>query len=156
MAFPLLRYILSARRSMEYKNDYFQPWEDYLGLADLVRRMHRSGKQSGSDEGDCRTTAAREDSPNGPGRARTTDTSEEPCKNSRDQHERMFCSFCKHNGESEVVFRSHYLKDRAGSVTCPYLSQYMCPLCGATGAKAHTKRFCPLVEKTYSSVYARK
>ncbi|XP_077057430.1 nanos homolog 3 [Siphateles boraxobius] len=142
---------------MEFRNYYFQPWKDYLGLADLVSRMHRSGQQSGSDEGNSETTtAAREESPSGPTRARTTETSEGPCKNSNDQHERMFCSFCKHNGESEVVFRSHYLKDRTGSVTCPYLSQYMCPLCGATGAKAHTKRFCPLVEKTYSSVYAKK
>ncbi|XP_073699459.1 nanos homolog 3 [Garra rufa] len=155
MAFSLLQYLMSAHGHMESRNQDFQPWKDYMGLADKIRCMQRPAEQS--DAGDDRSkqaAAALLESPSGQRRAHTEKKNPERGKSSSPP-ERKFCSFCKHNGEIEAVFTSHYLKDRSGDVMCPYLSQYMCPLCGATGAKAHTKRFCPLVDKTYSSVYAK-
>lgn len=54
-----------------------------------------------------------------------------------------FCSFCRRNGEPEVVYTSHMLKDRGGKVTCPQLYKYRCEICGATGPEAHTRYYCP-------------
>ncbi|XP_061088227.1 nanos homolog 3 [Conger conger] len=180
---------------MEPGNDEFQPWRDYMGLADTVQEL-RSGKTSvefrTSTEADPKgpeprfeeqvcvtavrqrhesekgtdTKPARKDfaypGPNPssrPGAAaeagyrlrKKVPHSSPPEKSSQ----RPFCSFCKHNGESETVYSSHRLRDPKGDVVCPYLRQYVCPLCGATGSRAHTKRFCPQVDSAYSSVYAK-
>lgn len=67
--------------------------------------------------------------------------------------ETRLCQFCKNNEESVLVYRSHWLKGPTGEVLCPFLRKYVCPLCGATGPKAHTLRFCPKVGSAYSSVY---
>ncbi|KAM4675861.1 nanos homolog 3 [Discoglossus pictus] len=65
----------------------------------------------------------------------------------------LMCTFCKHNGESKRIYNGHSLKDDQGKVQCPILRSYICPQCGATGDNAHTRRFCPMTEKGYSSVY---
>ncbi|KAK7880354.1 hypothetical protein WMY93_033010 [Mugilogobius chulae] len=67
---------------------------------------------------------------------------------------KTFCGFCKNNKESKLVYESHCLKNQTGEVLCPYLQKHVCPLCGATGTKAHTKRFCPKVDRDYFCVYA--
>lgn len=54
------------------------------------------------------------------------------------------CSFCFSNGESDMVFRNHVLKDSYGRITCPVLRNYKCPHCGITGDYAHTQSYCPL------------
>ncbi|XP_014039506.1 nanos homolog 3 [Salmo salar] len=196
---------------MESENKSFQPWRDYMKLADLVREM-QLGKFTpepltveGHDSGICSTMVEFEEfpprallSPITPAatpplwhemepldseivpvrkdaalRPSSTEGPEPPTAASRSSAgtrgqrerkkapeevsspERKICSFCKHNGESESVFGSHNLKDQDGGVVCPYLRHYICPLCGATKAQAHTKRFCPRVETTYSSVYVK-
>ncbi|KAJ8383710.1 hypothetical protein AAFF_G00215520 [Aldrovandia affinis] len=186
---------------MEPGKNEFQPWRDYMRLADIVREI-RSDKTTA----ECTTSAEAGHNDPGPGPdpgfgeqvcvdadcqlregKRVSDSqsakkdfanpnfepstcagaspgaiSEQGVQNTTSPHrapekpsQRPFCSFCKHNGESETVFSSHILKDQAGDVVCPYLRQYVCPLCGATGSRAHTKRFCPQVDSAYSSVYVK-
>jgi hypothetical protein len=52
------------------------------------------------------------------------------------------CVFCRNNGENELIYSSHSLKDPIGNVTCPILRAYQCPICGATGSQAHTIKYC--------------
>jgi len=54
------------------------------------------------------------------------------------------CKFCHSNGEAEVQYRSHLVKNSSGLVTCPVLRSFTCPICKATGDFAHTQRYCPL------------
>ena len=60
----------------------------------------------------------------------------------------LMCSFCKNNGESEVIYRSHSLKDSVGRITCPLLRNYVCPICGESGQNAHTITYCKLFKKS--------
>jgi hypothetical protein len=62
------------------------------------------------------------------------------------------CVFCRNNGEREVIFTSHTLKDSSNTiVACPILRLYPCPICQASGDYAHTIRYCPYADKESSS-----
>uniref|UniRef100_A0A2I3HR53 Nanos C2HC-type zinc finger 3 n=1 Tax=Nomascus leucogenys TaxID=61853 RepID=A0A2I3HR53_NOMLE len=137
----------------------FDLWTDYLGLAHLVRAL--SGKEcpetrlspQPEPEPVLEPVSALEPMPApesvpvpGPkDQKRSLESSPAP--------ERL-CSFCKHNGESRAIYQSHVLKDEAGRVLCPILRDYVCPQCGATRERAHTRRFCPLTGQGYTSVYS--
>ncbi|XP_071003824.1 nanos homolog 3-like [Oncorhynchus clarkii lewisi] len=193
---------------LPYENMSFEPWRDYMKLADLVREMQlgkftpEPSTVEGHDSGICSTMVELEEFPprallspitpvatpplwhemkpleseiyllheDAPLWPSSTEGPEPPTAPSRSPAgtwgqsgrntpeevpslERKFCSFCKHNGESESVFVSHSLKNQDGDMMCPYLRLCVCPLCGATGAQAATKHNCPLVDTTYSSVY---
>nr|XP_020475174.1 nanos homolog 2-like [Monopterus albus] len=161
---------------MDPNGKTFQPWKDYMGLSDTIRKIlgpntatqfpmlastkhlpdeySRPGYAPELDRSDAPNTADFKLMPRSTGPRGPTDSKKrrEPPE-LHPSSERMLCTFCKRNGESELVYGSHWLKSQTGEVLCPYLWQYVCPLCGATGAKAHTKRFCPKVDHAYSCVY---
>lgn len=62
----------------------------------------------------------------------------------RGKLEPRVCVFCRNNGAPEEVFGTHVLKAADGRVLCPILRAYTCPLCSASGDKAHTIKYCPL------------
>uniref|UniRef100_A0A8D0LW54 Nanos-type domain-containing protein n=1 Tax=Sus scrofa TaxID=9823 RepID=A0A8D0LW54_PIG len=117
----------------------FNLWTDYLGLARLV------GALRGEEEPETRLDPQPAPVPGPEGQRPSPESSPAP--------ERL-CSFCKHNGESRAIYQSHVLKDEAGRVLCPILRDYVCPQCGATRERAHTRRFCPLTSQGYTSVYS--
>merc|ERR1719402_1881398 len=55
----------------------------------------------------------------------------------------LVCRFCQNNGEDESWYRGHVTRSPAGKVQCPVLRVYTCPVCKATGDKAHTLKYCP-------------
>ena len=65
-------------------------------------------------------------------------------KNETDAKPSNYCQFCLSNGESEVQYKSHTMKNTTGLVTCPVLRRYKCNICHATRDTAHTQMYCPL------------
>ncbi|NXT39383.1 NANO3 protein, partial [Pelecanoides urinatrix] len=109
----------------------FDMWRDYLGLAAVLAALPQERREAVSE---------------------TSSGAPEPASASSGK---SLCAFCKHNGEAKHVYSGHSLRDAAGRVQCPVLRSYVCPQCGATQERAHTKRFCPLTRRGYASVYSR-
>ncbi|XP_053907830.1 nanos homolog 3 [Cuculus canorus] len=112
----------------------FDMWQDYLGLAAVLAALPQERRDETPP------------SPNPPSAPPETP----PAPSGR-----AVCGFCKQNGEAREVYTSHVLRDASGRVRCPVLRSYVCPQCGATQDRAHTRRFCPLTRSGYTSVYGR-
>lgn len=140
----------------------FDMWHDYMNLGGLLERLceRRQGPRGGAQgpEGEAAAAgaaagAAAEAAPWGRIRARRRKSSAETssasspsdagCGGTPSDH----CRFCKQNGESARVYRSHRLKADDGAVVCPILWNYTCPICEATGDRAHTRRYCPQAKR---------
>ncbi|GBM92107.1 hypothetical protein AVEN_198063-1 [Araneus ventricosus] len=67
--------------------------------------------------------------------------------NSKDTSRNQICRFCLQNGERREFYSNHRLKDHDGKVTCPILQRYVCDICRATGAYAHTRAYCPFFKE---------
>uniref|UniRef100_A0A8C3FN42 Nanos C2HC-type zinc finger 2 n=1 Tax=Chrysemys picta bellii TaxID=8478 RepID=A0A8C3FN42_CHRPI len=108
----------------------FNMWRDYLNLSKVLGEIieeHRRGSRSLLT---CETA-----DPCLPGTSLQMSPGDTPG--------RFICNFCRHNGESKRVYSSHLLKQADGTVLCPILRNYVCPVCGATGDGAHTLKYCP-------------
>lgn len=149
--FPSLPPIMAALQRQVQSSldgDCFDMWHDYMNLATLLQKLCAEEKEktdTESPKGDpeeepwsgTQTSPLEENSP-----ARTGSGSSLSSAGSAD-----FCRFCKQNGESVRVYRSHKLRADDGKVTCPVLRSYTCPTCGSSGDHAHTRRYCPRAQR---------
>nr|BBA26465.1 nanos 3 [Glandirana rugosa] len=124
----------------------FSMWKDYLGLHTVLKSTSHQESQEDFQRQEelpvlSHGTTSAEPSRYG------------PCAPPKKIYERFQCTFCRHNGEHWRVYTAHNLRDREGNIFCPVLRSYTCPQCGASGDKAHTRRFCPMTTKNYTSVY---
>lgn len=141
----------------------FDMWQDYMNLGSLLKRLHERRPEDHDEKprGPKRSAAASEVAAGAPsshthvkGREvyrMSTDASSvsslSDASSSGTSSDADFCRFCKQNGESPRVYRSHTLKSADSRVVCPILWNYICPICGATGDYAHTRRYCPVLRR---------
>lgn len=65
------------------------------------------------------------------------------------------CKFCKNNGETGELYRSHVLRNPStGQLICPVLRAHVCEICGATQDNAHTRNYCPALKAEKRLRYA--
>lgn len=144
---------VGVQSSLLSDGDCFDMWHDYMNLGRMLVRLcdrregdHRDTKGP-KKEAPARwnhiQTSRRELSRNSSESSSVSSLSDNSCYGTSPD----FCRFCKQNGESARVYRSHKLKSDDGKVLCPILWNYTCPICEATGDRAHTRRYCPQAQR---------
>ncbi|XP_037612756.1 nanos homolog 2-like [Sebastes umbrosus] len=127
----------------------FDMWHDYMELGRLLQRLsdnrEESPKREAATWSHIQTSSRRQTSSSRSSveTSSTSSLSDTSCNGTSSD----CCRFCKQNGESPRVYRSHRLKSDDGNVCCPILWSYTCPICAATGDRAHTRRYCPQAER---------
>lgn len=149
-----------VQSSLLSDGDCFDMWHDYMNLGRLLRRLCDRPDGDHGDTGGPRKneaaaaaaraarrshirTSPREDYKSSGETSSVSSLSDNSCSGTSS----YFCRFCKQNGESARVYRSHRLKSDDGKVICPILWSYTCPICKATGDHAHTRRYCPQAQQ---------
>uniref|UniRef100_A0ABM5ES03 Nanos homolog 2 n=1 Tax=Pogona vitticeps TaxID=103695 RepID=A0ABM5ES03_9SAUR len=141
------------------RNHYFDPWKDYLNLSKVIAEIVEDHKKIPVCSPVWDALAADHRSPvllwdpvvKGSGGNNSSDCDTNGGVSRATQRAgKGTCNFCKHNGESKNVYTSHPLKRADGTVVCPILRNYVCPLCGATADKAHTLKYCPFNQRKQS------
>ncbi|XP_042366613.1 nanos homolog 2 [Plectropomus leopardus] len=137
-----------VQSSLLLEGDCFDMWHDYMNLGWLLKRLCGNREGANRDtEGPEKDAVAlsQEDCKRSTGTSSASSSlSDTSCSGTPSD----YCRFCKQNGESARVYRSHRLKSNDGRVTCPILRNYTCPICEATGEHAHTRRYCPQAPRT--------
>ena len=82
-----------------------------------------------------------------PKRSHNVDMTEYLRQDNRTSNRSKICSFCRANGEEEIIYRSHSLKTPGNKVSCPILMKHTCEACGATSENTHTIKYCPVMQK---------
>ncbi|XP_023263657.1 nanos homolog 1-like [Seriola lalandi dorsalis] len=155
---------VGVQSSLLADGDCFDMWHDYMKLGRLLERLCRGREEDHRDaEGPkkkdqaepwshIRVSSRQEEYKHSTESSSASSLSDTSCSGTSS----VCCRFCKQNGESPMVYRSHKLKSDEGRVTCPILRNYTCPICDATGDYAHTRRYCPQAQRREAAKMLRR